>query len=186
MNLINTILKDQYRYVGNNSFRGFCYAYIIFEGFRFSVWLRLCSYLREKKFTKYTILPFAVVVYRHYKHKYGYDIPFQINIGPGLLIYHFGGIVISARQIGKNFTVSQNVTVGMRIVDGEKKYPIIEDNVYLAPGCAVVGDLTIGKNCAIGTNSVVTKDMPENSVVVGIPGHIISRNGAVEYLNHLI
>lgn len=183
--LFKVIKSDLYRYEKGYTIKNFIHAYFVYEGFKFSVWLRLCSFFNQWRMTKYTILPILVLIYRYYKHKYGYDIPYQIPIGTGLLIFHFGGIVISAKSIGKNFTVSQNVTVGMKIVNGHKRFPIIGNNVYLAPGCAVIGDITIGDFCAIGTNSVVTKNMPPKSVIIGIPGRIISNNGANEYLNNI-
>ena len=102
------------------------------------------------------------------------------------MIFHINGIVLSAQSVGKNLTISQNVTVGMTCHNGKKDFPIIGDNVYLAPGSAVIGKITIGDNVAIGTNCVATKDIEDNSVVVGIPGRIISHNGSYEYINNPI
>lgn len=59
------------------------------------------------------------MIYRHYKYKYGYDIPYAIEIGPGLQIFHIGGIVFSPAKCGKNITLSQNTTVGMTIHNGK-------------------------------------------------------------------
>ena len=67
---------------------------------------------------------------------------------------------------------------------GERKgYPTIGDNVYIGPGAKLVGKIIVGNNAAIGANCVVTKDVPENGVVVGVPGKVISMNGSVGYIN---
>lgn len=184
MNLKKYILADKFRYIGKDG--GIWKAYTQYEGFRFSFWMRVCQKLREKNITKYTLFPVARVIYKHYKYKYGYDIPYTIDIGPGLLIFHIGGIVLSAKRCGKNLTISQNVTVGMTSHKGIKNYPVIGDNVYLAPGCAVIGDVTIGNSVAVGTNAVVTKSADDNAVLVGIPAQTISHNGSGEYVNNPI
>ena len=112
------------------------------------------------------------------------DIPYDRDIGPGLLIFHIGGVVFSPKSCGKNVTISQNTTVGMTVHEGIKEFPILGDNVYLAPGSAVIGGVKVGNNVAIGTNAVLTKSAPDNSVIVGIPGKVISYNGAQEYINN--
>jgi serine O-acetyltransferase len=64
-----------------------------------------------------------------------------------------------------------------------KGYPVIGDNVYIGPGAKIVGNVHIGNNVAIGANCVVTKDIPDNSVVVGVPGRVISLESSVGYIN---
>lgn len=184
--IINYIKKDLYRYCGKVNIRMFIKHYIKSEGFRFSFWLRICYFLRKNKFSKYTIFPFTVLIYKHYKYKYGYDIPYSIDIGPGLLIFHINGIIFSAQSAGKNLTLSHCSTVGMRIKNGKKFFPKLGDNIYIAPGAKVIGDVCIGNNVAIGTNAVLCKSVEDNAVVVGIPGEIISYNGANEYVNYPI
>ena len=125
-------------------------------------------------------------MYKRYKYKFGYDISFNIEIGPGLLIFHINTIVLSARKIGKNFTVSQGCTVGMVIKDGQKQFPSIGDNVYMAPGSKIIGGIEIGNNVAVGTNCVLNKSVQDSAVVVGIPGKVISNNGAQDYINNPI
>ena len=182
MGAIDLIKADKFRYVGKD--RSFLHTYLRYEGFRFSVWLRICHSLNRNKLTKCTILMAARLVYKHYKYKYGYDIPYQSEIGPGLCIYHFGGVVFSAKSAGKNLTISQNTTVGMRIYDGEKKYPVIGDNLYLAPGAAIVGNVVVGNNVAIGTNAVLLENACDKSVYIGIPGKKVSLNGSLQYISN--
>jgi serine O-acetyltransferase len=180
--IIYLIKSDLFRYVGLISLKSFFEAYFRFEGFRFTIWLRICQKVSKYRVLKYSIFPFIRLVYLHYKYKYGIDIPYQIEIGPGLRIFHFGGIIVSAKKIGRNFTISQNVTIGMRYYGKIKKFPCIGDNVYIAPGAAVIGGIAIGNNVAIGTNSVLLTDVKDNSVCVGIPSKVISSNGAGCYV----
>lgn len=184
--ILNYIKADLYRYVGNVSVKDFIKAYIKYEGFKFTVWLRACYFLRKNKLTKFTVFPISLIFYRHYKYKYGFDIPYSVEIGPGLLIFHIGGIVFSAQKAGKNLTLSHCTTVGMIIKDGQKQYPVIKDNVYIAPGAKVIGGINVGNNVAIGSNCVLNKSVIDNSIVVGIPGRVVSYNGSVEYINNPI
>lgn len=186
LKFLDYIKADLYRYSGDVGIKSFVKKYIRAEGFRFTVWMRICTFSKKSKITKYTIFPIALFVYRHYKYKYGYDIPYSIDIGPGLLIFHICNIVLSAQKVGKNMTISQGCTVGMVIRDGKKEFPIIGDNVYMAPGSKIIGGVTVGDNAAIGTNCVLNKSVDANAVVVGIPGRVISYKGAHEYVNNPI
>ena len=145
--------------------------------------MRTCFYSKKNFWGKYFVFPFSYIFYNHYKYKFGIDISYTSNIGPGLLIYHFGGIVVAVESAGKNLTVSQCTTIGMTIKNGIKKFPIIGDGVYLAPGSKVIGGIIVGNNVAIGSNCVLNKSVANDSVVVGIPGKVISRKGAHEYVN---
>ena len=73
--------------------------------------------------------------------------------------------------------------VGQANRGGNKGYPTIGDNVYIGPGAKIVGAVKVGNNVAIGANCVVTKDVPDNAVVVGVPGKIISYTGSEGYVN---
>ena len=84
--------------------------------------------------------------------------------------------------IGKNCNISQGVTLGQANRGQNKGYPILGDNIYIGPGAKIVGAVKIGNNVAIGANCVVTKDVPDNSVVIGIPGKVISQKGSKDYV----
>lgn len=100
------------------------------------------------------------------------------EIGGGFLLYHNMGRVIDVYSCGKNFTVSQGVTVGLGHSNSEgRNSPIIGDNVLIATNSVVFGPITIGDNTVIGAGSVVTKDIPANATVVGNPARIIKLNG---------
>ncbi|WP_418359207.1 serine O-acetyltransferase [Sphingobacterium detergens] len=100
------------------------------------------------------------------------DIPINISIGKGSILKHNGlGVVLHEKaMIGENVVIMQNVTIGGRNGRGA---PVIEDNVFIGAGACVLGDIVIGKNSSIGANAVVLKTVPENAVVVGVPGKII-------------
>lgn len=90
-----------------------------------------------------------------------------------MFIQHGFATVIGAEKIGKHCFINQQVTIGY---NGDKA-PIIGDNVTITCGAKVIGGIHIGDNCIIGANSVVVKDIPSNSTVVGVPGRIIKKNG---------
>lgn len=99
-------------------------------------------------------------------------------IGQRLFIDHGMGVVIGETcEIGDNVTIYQGVTLGGTGKEKGKRHPTVEDNVLIATGAKVLGSFTIGENARIGAGSVVLKEVPPNSTVVGIPGKIVIQNG---------
>jgi serine O-acetyltransferase len=99
-------------------------------------------------------------------------------IGQRLFIDHGMGVVIGETcEIGDSVTIYQGVTLGGTGKEKGKRHPTIEDNVLIASGAKVLGSMTIGKNSRIGAGSVVLKEVPPNSTVVGIPGRIVMQDG---------
>jgi len=92
------------------------------------------------------------------------------NIGKGLFIQHGFSTIISAKSIGDNCWINQQVTVGWT---SSTDAPIIGDNVKIHAGAIVVGNVHIGDNVRIGAGTVVVKDVPSNSTVVGSPARIM-------------
>lgn len=86
-------------------------------------------------------------------------------------------------MIGKNCNISQGVTIGPTKRGSRRGCPTIGDNVFIGPGALVIGGIKIGRNVAIGGNAVVNKDIPDNAVVVGNPGVIVSFEGSGDYIN---
>jgi len=115
----------------------------------------------------------------------GIEIPFTAKIGPGLYIGHFGQIVLSGRvTMGELCNISQGVTIG-QAGRGEQQYvPVIGDRVYFGPGAKVFGKVVIGNDVAIGANAVVTKDLPDNAVAVGVPARIVSYDSSRDFVNY--
>lgn len=179
------ILSDLYRYEGNIKLALFIKHFFINPGFKCVFYSRICKCLSEHKNpTNVLFFYFFRFFHRHNCIKYGISLPYQTNIGSGLYIGHFGTIIIGSKVIiGNNCNLSQGVTIGVSN-RGKPGSPVIGNNVYIGPGAKVFGAIKIGNNVAIGANCVVTKDIPDNSVVVGIPGNIISFNGSVGYINY--
>ena len=146
--------------------------------------MRTCRYTIANIFFRYTIYPLSRCVLYHLTYKLGISIPLVTEIGSGFYIGHFGGIVVNYETvIGKNCNISQGVTIGVANRGKNKGYPQLGDNVYIGPGAKIIGSIKVGNNVAIGANCVVTKDVPDNSVVAGVPGKIISEQGSVGYVD---
>jgi serine O-acetyltransferase len=147
--------------------------------FKFVFWMRWCKYLSKKSALWRPLYYPARIILQHYMFKFGLQVSFYADIGPGLLMGHFGGIVVSGDgKIGKNCNLSHGVTIGVATRGGTRGVPVIGDNVYLGPNAVVSGPISVGSNAAVGANCVVTKDVPDNAVVAGVPGRIISNEGS--------
>jgi len=108
----------------------------------------------------------------------GIEIHPGAHLAPGLFIDHGMGIVIGeTAKLGENVSLYHGVTLGGVSWRREKRHPTIGNHVVIGAGAKILGPITIGDYTRIGANSVVIKDVPENSVVVGVPGRITSRNG---------
>ena len=108
----------------------------------------------------------------------GIEIHPGATIGRRLFIDHGMGIVIGETcEIGNDVTIYQGVTLGGTGKEKGKRHPTLEDNVLVATGAKVLGSITIGENSKVGAGSVVLKDVPANSTVVGIPGRVVIANG---------
>jgi serine O-acetyltransferase len=108
----------------------------------------------------------------------GIEIHPGAQIGRRLFIDHGLGVVIGETAVvGDDVTLYQGVTLGGTGKERGKRHPTIEDKVVIGDGAKVLGNIVVGANCRIGAGSVVLRSVPENSTVVGVPGHIIFRDG---------
>src|SRR5437879_6388717 len=108
----------------------------------------------------------------------GIEIHPAARLGPGLFIDHGMGLVIGeTTEVGRNVTLLQGVTLGGNSLKREKRHPTLGDNVVVGTGAAVLGAIVIGDGSRIGAGSVVVRDVPPNSVVVGVPGKVTYRDG---------
>ena len=109
----------------------------------------------------------------------GIEIHPAAKLGPGLFIDHGMGIVIGeTAEVGKNVSLLQGVTLGGTSNKREKRHPTLGDHVMVGAGAKILGGFTIGAGSRIGAGSVVVREVPENSVVVGVPGRVTFRDGA--------
>jgi serine O-acetyltransferase len=177
------VAQDYFRYTGK-SVSLFLFIKKIFNpGFRYTFLMRSCRY-----FSIYNpIGATARILLRRYKFKYGYQIPYQTTIGGGLYISHFGGVVINSKvTIGRNCNLAHNVTIGQSNRGKTKGIPTIGDRVWVGTGSVVVGKISIGDNVLIAPNAYVNFDVPANSIVIGNPAKISSKENATEgYINRI-
>ena len=109
--------------------------------------------------------------------KTGIEIHPGAVIGKGLFIDHGHGVVIGETTIiGDNVTLYQGVTLGGTGKETGKRHPTLEDYVMVSVGAKVLGSFTIGENSKIGAGSVVLKEVPPNSTVVGVPGCVVKQD----------
>jgi serine O-acetyltransferase len=98
-------------------------------------------------------------------------------IGQGFFIDHGMGVVIGeTAEVGRNVTLYHGVTLGGVSLEKGKRHPTLGDNVVVGAGAKILGAITIGDCSRIGANAVVVKNVPANSVVVGVPGQVVMRS----------
>ena len=110
-------------------------------------------------------------------HRTGIEIHPGAKIGKNLFIDHGSGVIIGETTvIGDNVTIYQGVTLGGTGKEKGKRHPTIGNDVLIGAGSRVLGPLHVGDNSKIGAGSVVIKDVPSHSTVVGVPGRVVKRN----------
>lgn len=178
------IYSDLYRITGNVKTTHLLWYIFKYGSYKYNFWMRTCHYTKSNLMLRYSLYPFVRFYLRRLTYKLGNSIPPSTRIGSGFYIGHFGGIVVNRQSvIGKNCNISHGVTLGQTNRGRNKGFPILGDNIFIGPGAKILGGVKIGNNVAIGANSVITGDVPDNSVVVGIPGKVISREGSKGYVN---
>ena len=137
----------------------------------------VCGYRLTRWLLQHRIPFVGAVIQRALEVWSGIILPPDATIGPGLLIYHFGGIVINSRAvIGRECTLHHGVTIGNRTPGGGA--PRIGDRVMLGVGCVVIGDITLGHDVEVGANAVVVRSLPDGAVAVGIPARVVRQKSA--------
>lgn len=184
---------DLYRHTGQTSWRHLL-EHLLFsdggerfsDGVKYVFYFRLCRYLKlgRPRLLFWPVYRIALRVFTHYKYKFGCFIPHSTSIGRGLYLGHVRDIVVNERAvIGENCNISQGVTIGQANRGRRQGTPVIGRNVYIGPGAKIVGAVHVGNDVAIGANCVVTDDVPDHAVVVGVPGRVISFDGSAGYVN---
>ena len=116
----------------------------------------------------------------------GIEIHPAAKIGKNFFIDHGMGVVIGeTSEIGDNVTIYHMVTLGgiSPSINSDnqrqvKRHPTLKDNVVIGSGAQVLGPITVGENAKVGANAVVTKDVPANAVMVGIPAKNVNKDGS--------
>ncbi len=148
--------------------------------FRLGSW---CHNRKHKHFLVKSIMPFLTVLQKLTEIATGIVLPFTAKIGKGLYIGHFGSIIVSQKAvIGEYCNISHENTIGQAGRGGKQYAPVIGDRVYIGPGAKLFGKIRIGNDVAVGANAVVSKDVPDNAVVIGNPSKIISYDGSGDFV----
>lgn len=139
-----------------------------------AIWMhRIAHYFFRKKW--FFLARFTSQISRFFT---GIEIHPGAVIGRRFFIDHGMGVVIGETcLIGNDVTLYQGVTLGGTGKERGKRHPTLEDNVLVATGAKVLGSIVIGENSKVGAGSVVLKNVPPNSTVVGIPGKVVMQNG---------
>lgn len=107
----------------------------------------------------------------------GIEIHPGAQIGPRFFIDHGMGVVIGeTAEVGSDVTLYHGVTLGGVSLEKGKRHPTLGNRVVVGSGAKVLGAITIGEGSRIGSNAVVVKSVPPNSVVVGVPGQVVVRS----------
>ena len=186
--LIQTIKADLFRYRGALSWRAFLSAYLHDPGFRFTYYLRkVAFYSRHKKSWGIFGYLYNRSRWHHYRFRYGFDISPTTEIGPGLYLGHFSGVIMSPyARIGANVNIAQGVTIGAESRGQRKGAPTLGDRVWIGANAVIVGKIAIGDDSLIAPGAFVNFDVPAKSIVLGNPGKIVSNAGSVGYVNRIL
>jgi len=149
-------------------------------GLKFTVIFRYCQHYRRRN---RLLFYFFYLWLRRLRVKYGIDISYRTKIGKGLYIGHFGGIVIHGdAEIGAHCNLSQGMTIGVSVRGSNVGIPKIGNRVFFGPGAVILGGITVGDDVLIGTNAIVTFDVPNKSVVASPLATIVSSRGSADYI----
>ena len=173
----NFIKEDLYRYGGLTS---------MFQGFKIPGFAYM-YFWRKAKHSNQMLSLFYKIILWFLKYRFSFQIPLATQIGKGLFIGHFGHIVINRSIIGNYCNLAHGITLGQTNKGSKKGAPILNDYVWVGTGAVLVGKISIGKNVLIAPNAYVNFDKPKNSIVIGNPGKIISKENATEgYINNIL
>lgn len=147
-------------------------AFLSNRGFHALLCYRVSNWLYQHRVP---LVP--LVLTRAIQILYGIDIDYRAKIGPGCVIVHGVGTVIgSGAVIGSNCRIYHQVTLGIaHKTDGKDGFPMVGDHVLIGAGAKLLGPILVGRYSKIGANSVVTSDVPDWAVAVGVPAKIVKK-----------
>jgi serine O-acetyltransferase len=157
---------------------------LLYQGFHAVINHRIAHW-----FYKHNCYFFARLISQISRHITGIEIHPGATIGERFFIDHGVGVVIGeTAEIGDNVLLYQGVTLGGTGHEKGKRHPTIHDNVVIGAGAIVLGAIEVGENARIGAGSVVVKNVPPNTTVVGVPGRVVVAAGRkidmIEALEH--
>jgi len=184
----DTVRHDLYRYYGKLGLPIFLRAYLRIRAFRYTFWLRAAAHFRSRPGVPARIAHVVCRIFlEHYSLIFGYQIPAEAQIGPGLYLGHVGTIVVHpAATIGRNVNIAIGVTIGQTNRGRRQGVPTVGDRVWIGTNAVLVGRITIGEGALIGPGAFVNFDVPMNGVVIGNPGRIVSEEGTAGYIENTL
>ena len=130
-------------------------------------------------------MPFTLLykfLYKFVEWTCGISLAYTVKVGRRLHIWHHGGMILGAREIGNDVHLRQNTTFGVaRRGDGRWLKPTLGDRADIGTGAVIVGGITVGHDSVVGANAVVTKDVLPNHIAVGVPAVIKPRKTAAPF-----
>jgi serine O-acetyltransferase len=162
--MLDNIKQDLKNYQGNWAAQGFWVMLVYrFGRWRYSV---KSNFLRKPLSLLYKFFYKLVQIFT------GIELPCEVEVGNNFVIDHFGGIIISGyARFGDNCRIRNGVVVGLKNVN-RPAAPQFGNNVDIGAGAKILGNIRIGNNVSIGANAVVLRDVPDNSIAVGVPAII--------------
>ena len=107
----------------------------------------------------------------------GISLPYTVQLGRRVRIWHHSGMILHARSIGDEVQIRQNTTFGLANTHKHREIPIIGDRVDIGCGVCILGAITVGDDAKIGANAVVLNDIPTGATAVGIPARVVRLAG---------
>lgn len=129
--------------------------------FRFGKWVQNIQFWPLRK----ALLIVYFLLYKTSEALSGIRISIYSEIGPGLVVHNFGGVIIHG-HLGRNCTIVQGAQLISRSDGKDSGWPTLGDNVYVGSGAKILGNIRVGDNVRIGANAVVMTDVPDNSLVM--------------------
>lgn len=158
-------------------------VFLTYPGVKAVFFHRVANILWKKK-----MYLLARIVSQSSRFLTGIEIHPAANVGKNLFIDHGMGVVIGeTSEIGNNVTLYHAVTLGgvspsidSNIQRSVKRHPTLKDDVVVGSGAQILGPIIVGENAKVGANAVVTKDVPKNAVMVGIPARNVNKDDSVK------
>lgn len=177
------LAADLHRYQHGGRLR-FWRHFLFTPGYKYTVWMRLCGYLKVNRVTRLMLYPFAKLILLRCRYKYGIAIPEYTEVGPGFFINRFGGIYVNGHaKIGHDVTMSAQTMIGQTNRGKRAGVPAIGNRVFMGFESKVIGNVEVGDDSVLGVSALVSHDVPRGCVVTGMPAKVISTGGTEGYVN---